>query len=73
MLIAALVLALVAFVALVYYISTGTLAALVGLFVAAGLGLILFTADWVKKHRQDRVRIVDHAEPTARDVAEGDK
>lgn len=54
MLIAALVLALVAFLALVFYVVTAQTVALVALFVAAGLGIICFLVDWIRKARHDR-------------------
>ena len=47
MLVAALACAFLAFIALVYYIQTASVVALVSLFVAAGLGLVLFVADWI--------------------------
>lgn len=56
MLIAALVCAFVAFVAFVYYIAAGHDWTLVALYVAAGVGLTLFIADWWVKHRADRAR-----------------
>lgn len=54
MLIAALVLAFVAFVAFVWFIATGQDWTLVTLYVAAGVGIALFIADWWVKHREDR-------------------
>ncbi len=51
MLIFALCMALVAFVALVFYALTASTWALVGLFVAVVLGAVGFIADWVRKAR----------------------
>ena len=52
MLIGALVLAFVAFVALVNYILTAADWSLYLLFVAAGVGIVLFVADTVVKMRR---------------------
>lgn len=61
MLVAALVLAFAAFVAFVIYIDTAATAALVLVFVAAGVGLVLFIADWWRKSRQDKAQ--DQGQP----------
>lgn len=52
MLIAALVLALVAFIAFVNYILSAATWSLIVVFIAAGLGLVLFAIDWYKKSKQ---------------------
>ena len=51
MLIAALVLALVAFIAFVNYILSAVTWSLVIVFVAAAAGLVLFIMDWYKKSK----------------------
>ncbi|MDK8475068.1 MULTISPECIES: zinc-binding dehydrogenase [unclassified Corynebacterium] len=53
MLVAALVLALVAFVALVTYVLNTADWALYLVFIAAGSGIILFIIDWACKYRTD--------------------
>lgn len=53
MLIAALVLALVAFIAFVNYILSAETWSLVVVFLAAGAGLVLFFIDWYKKSKQE--------------------
>ncbi|MDO5031401.1 hypothetical protein [Corynebacterium sp.] len=52
MLVAALLLAFVAFVAFVYYIMSGSTVALIALFVATGVGLVLFVLDTFSKRRK---------------------
>ena len=52
MLIAALVLALVAFIAFVNYILSAATWSLIVVFVAAGAGLVLFAIDWYKKSKK---------------------
>lgn len=54
MLVAALVLALVAFVALVNFVISGADWSLYIVFAAAGPGLVCFILDWVHKHRADK-------------------
>lgn len=56
MLVAALVLALVAFVALVNFVISGADWSLYIVFAAAGLGLVCFILDWAHKHRSDKAR-----------------
>jgi hypothetical protein len=41
-------------VAFVWFIATGDDWTLVTLYVAAGVGIALFIADWWVKHREDR-------------------
>ena len=52
MLIAAVVLALIAFVAFVNYILSAAIWSLIVVFVAAGAGLVLFFLDWYKKSKR---------------------
>ena len=52
MLIAALVLALIAFVAFVNYILSAEIWSLILVFMAAGAGLVLFSLDWYKKSKR---------------------
>lgn len=52
MLVAALVLALVAFIAFVNYILSAATWSLIVVFVAAGAGLALFAIDWYKKSKK---------------------
>ena len=51
MLIAALVLALIAFIAFVNYILSAATWSLILVFMAAGAGLVLFFLDWYKKSK----------------------
>lgn len=60
MLVAALVLALVAFVALVNFVVSGADWSLYIVFAAAGLGLVCFILDWAHKHRSDKARAAQH-------------
>ena len=60
MLVAALVLALVAFVALVNFVISGTDWSLYLVFAAAGLGLVCFILDWAHKHRTDKARAAEN-------------
>ena len=53
MLVVALVLALVAFVALVTYVLNTADWALYLVFIAAGSGIVLFIIDWARKYRAD--------------------
>lgn len=62
MLVAALVLALVAFVALVNFVISGADWSLYVVFAAAGLGLVCFILDWAHKHRSDKARAAQHLE-----------
>ena len=62
MLVAALVLALVAFVALVNFVISGADWSLYIVFAAAGLGLVCFILDWAHKHRSDKARAAQHLE-----------
>lgn len=62
MLVAALVLALVAFVALVNFVISGADWSLYIVFAAAGLGLVCFILDWAHKHRSDKARVAQHLE-----------
>lgn len=57
MLVAALVLALVAFVALVTYVLNTADWALYLVFIAAGSGIALFIIDWARKHRADNTTL----------------
>lgn len=52
MLIAALVLALIAFIAFVNYILSAATWSLILVFTAAGAGLVLFFLDWYKKSKR---------------------
>jgi len=61
-LVAALVLALVAFVALVNFVISGADWSLYIVFAAAGLGLVCFILDWAHKHRSDKARAAQHLE-----------
>ena len=60
--VAALVLALVAFVALVNFVISGADWSLYIVFAAAGLGLVCFILDWAHKHRSDKARAAQHLE-----------
>ncbi|MFH0410906.1 hypothetical protein ACG98H_02175 [Corynebacterium sp. L4756] len=51
MLVAALVLALVAFIAFVNYILSAATWSLILVFLAAGAGIILFIIDWYQKSK----------------------
>ena len=62
MLVVALVLALVAFVALVNFVISGADWSLYIVFAAAGLGLVCFILDWAHKHRSDKARAAQHLE-----------
>ena len=62
MLVAALVLALVAFVALVNFVISGADWSLYIVFAAAGLVLVCFILDWAHKHRSDKARAAQHPE-----------
>ena len=62
MLLAALVLALVAFAALVNFVISGADWSLYIVFAAAGLGLVCFILDWAHKHRSDKARAAQHLE-----------
>ncbi|OUJ24525.1 zinc-binding dehydrogenase [Corynebacterium kefirresidentii] len=62
MLVAALVLALVAFVGLVNFVISGADWSLYIVFAAAGLGLVCFILDWAHKHRSDKARAAQHLE-----------
>ena len=62
MLVAALVLALVAFVALVNFVISGADWSLYIVFATAGLGLVCFILDWAHKHRSDKARAAQHLE-----------
>ena len=62
MLVSALVLALVAFVALVNFVISGADWSLYIVFAAAGLGLVCFILDWAHKHRSDKARAAQHLE-----------
>lgn len=62
MLVAALVLALVAFVALVNFVISGADWSLYIVFAAAGLCLVCFILDWAHKHRSDKARAAQHLE-----------
>lgn len=59
MLVAALVLALVAFVALVTYVLTTGEWALYLVFITAGVGIVAFIFDWARKYRADNQLIED--------------
>jgi len=61
-LVAALVLARVAFVALVNFVISGADWSLYIVFAAAGLGLVCFILDWAHKHRSDKARAAQHLE-----------
>ena len=65
MLVAALVLALVAFVALVNFVISGADWSLYIVFAAAGLGLVCFILDWVQKHRADKASATESPEQEA--------
>ena len=75
MLVAALVLALVAFVALVNFVISGADWSLYLVFAAAGLGLVCFILDWAHKHRTDKAGAAENPEqesfvqPSARNNA----
>lgn len=62
MLVAALVLALVAFVALVNFVISGADWSLYLVFAAAGLGLVCFILDWAHKHRTDKAGVAENPE-----------
>ncbi|MCT1427246.1 MULTISPECIES: zinc-binding dehydrogenase [Corynebacterium] len=62
MLVAALVLALVAFVALVNFVISGADWSLYLVFAAAGLGLVCFILDWAHKHRTDKAGAAENPE-----------
>ena len=65
MLVAALVLALVAFVALVNFVTAGGDWSLYIVFAAAGLGLVCFILDWAHKHRTDKAKATESPEQEA--------
>ena len=62
MLVAALVLALVAFVALVNFVISGADWSLYLVFAAAGLGLVCFILDWAHKHRTHKAGAAENPE-----------
>lgn len=62
MLVAALVLALVAFVALVNFVISGADWSLYIVFAAAGLGLVCFILDWAHKHCSDKAQAAQNPE-----------
>lgn len=65
MLVAALVLALVAFVALVNFVISGADWSLYIVFAAAGIGLVCFILDWARKHRADKAKSTESPEEEA--------
>ena len=65
MLVAALVLALVAFVALVNFVISGADWSLYIVFGAAGIGLVCFILDWAHKHRADKAQATESPEQEA--------
>ena len=65
MLVAALVLALVAFVALVNFVISGADWSLYIVFASAGFGLVCFILDWAHKHRTDKAKATESPEQEA--------